>query len=85
MNNDNQLRLKIATRIAAALHSNPSCDGATFDNVTRDAFAQADSLLKYAAQSEHDEGGVPIGRIADWGLVGTLEEISTAFFAARNR
>ena len=85
----NANRLKIATRIAAALHSNPSCDCATFDNVTRDAFAQADSLLKYAAQSEHDEGGVPIGRIADWGrqfgLVGTLEEISTAFFAARNR
>lgn len=80
------LRLKIATRIAAALYSNPACRAdVTRDRMTQIAFDQADSLLKYSAQSEHDEGGVPIGRIADWGLVGTLEEISTAFFAARNR
>jgi len=72
MNNDNQLRLKIATRIAAAMHSNPAYDSLPTEGITQAAFTQADSLLKYAAQSEHDEGGVPIGRIADWGLVGTL-------------
>lgn len=81
-------RLEIATRIATGLHSNPSCDGATFEAVARDAFRQADVLLNLDALAEQDEGGIKIGRIADWGrqfgLVGTLEEISTAFFAARN-
>jgi hypothetical protein len=90
-------RLKIATRIAAALHSNPSCDGATFDNVTRDAFAQADSLLKYAAQYEQPAGeaskahqdDLDLYHVRAWAekhnIRGDYESVTAAFFDARNR
>jgi mannose/cellobiose epimerase-like protein (N-acyl-D-glucosamine 2-epimerase family) len=96
MNNDNQLRLKIATRIAAALHSNPSCDCATFDSISKDAFDQADSLLKYAAQSEPPseaskahQDAMDIFDIRAWAqkhdIRGDYADISAAFFDARNR
>ena len=55
-------RLEIATRIAAALHSNPACDSTPMEEITKVSFAQADSLLKYAAQSEP----VDEKRLQDW-------------------
>lgn len=82
MNTD---RLKIATRIAAALHANP--DDLPIEEITRIAFDQADSLLKHAL-GERQAAGENIS-VQEWaelhGIQGSSEKIRNAFFDAHNR